>query len=122
MARGSRAFALVPALLPAPAVRAGGRSDTRPLRRLGLDRVLGLALPEGATSLEDFSAAVLAHLKAADVVHMDETPIRCATDPKAWIHVACTELLTLLHARRHPGQGRYRAPGSAPRLRRGGGP
>jgi len=53
---------------------------------------------EGASSLEDFSAAVLAHLKAADVVHMDETPIRCATNPKAWIHVACTELLTLLHA------------------------
>jgi transposase len=36
-------------------------------------------------------------LKRADVVHFDETPTRVGK-AKAYFHVACTELLTFLHA------------------------
>ncbi len=36
-------------------------------------------------------------MKRADVVHFDETPTRVGK-AKAYFHVACTELLTFLHA------------------------
>ena len=52
---------------------------------------------EGASGLEGFLVEVLDQLKSAEVVHVDETTDRIRTDT-VWFHVACTELLTLLHA------------------------
>ncbi len=52
---------------------------------------------EGADGLEGFLIEVLEQLKASEVVHVDETTDRLKTDT-IWFHVACTELLTLLHA------------------------
>jgi transposase len=52
---------------------------------------------EGADGLAGFITAVLAQLRDADVVYMDETSDRLGKGT-VWFHVACTELLTLLHA------------------------
>jgi len=52
---------------------------------------------EGAKDLEGFLAEVLEQLKSSDVVHVDETSDRLKKK-SVWYHVACTELLTLLHA------------------------
>ena len=52
---------------------------------------------EGADGLEGFLVEVLDQLMAADVVHVDETSDKMRTET-IWFHVACTELLTLLHA------------------------
>jgi transposase len=52
---------------------------------------------EGADGLAGFLTAVLAQLRDADVVYMDETSDRLGKG-SVWFHVACTELLTLLHA------------------------
>jgi transposase len=52
---------------------------------------------EGADGLEEFLVEVLDQLMAADVVHVDETSDKLRTET-IWFHVACTELLTLLHA------------------------
>ena len=52
---------------------------------------------QGAEGLVGFLTSVLAQLRDADVVHMDETSDRL-NKGKVWFHVACTELLTLLHA------------------------
>jgi transposase len=52
---------------------------------------------EGAAGLEAFLAAVTEQLRVADVVHVDETSDRLGKK-SVWYHVACTELLTLLHA------------------------
>ncbi len=54
---------------------------------------------EAATALVGFLAAVTAQLRAAPVVHADETSVR--SDKSAlWVHVTCTALLTLLHVGR----------------------
>ncbi len=52
---------------------------------------------EGADGLDAFLAEVLEQLRAAQVVHVDETTDKVKTET-VWFHVACTELLTLLHA------------------------
>ncbi|HZM54181.1 MAG TPA: IS66 family transposase [Acidimicrobiales bacterium] len=52
---------------------------------------------EGADGLAGFLTAVLAQLRDTDVVYMDETSDRLGKG-SVWFHVACTELLTLLHA------------------------
>jgi transposase len=52
---------------------------------------------EGAKDLEAFLAEVLEQLKTSEVVHVDETSDRLGKK-SVWYHVACTELLTLLHA------------------------
>ena len=52
---------------------------------------------EGAEGLAGFLTAVLTQLRDTDVVYMDETSDRLGKG-SVWFHVACTELLTLLHA------------------------
>lgn len=52
---------------------------------------------QGAAGLEAFLAEVTEQLRIADVVHVDETSDRL-NKKSVWYHVACTELLTLLHA------------------------
>jgi len=52
---------------------------------------------EGAAGLDDFLAAVTEQLRSSEVVHVDETSDRLKKK-SVWYHVACTELLTLLHA------------------------
>src|ERR1019366_7890615 len=52
---------------------------------------------EGAEGLEEVLVEVVDQLMAADVVHVDETSDKLRTKT-IWFHVACTELLTLLHA------------------------
>ncbi|EQD48601.1 transposase, partial [mine drainage metagenome] len=54
---------------------------------------------EGAAGLDDFIDEVRRQLRASAVVHFDETPTR-VKKAKHYFHVACTEPLTLLHARR----------------------
>lgn len=52
---------------------------------------------EGGDGLEQFMAAVLGHLLASDVVHVDETFDQVGKK-RVYIHVACSELYTFLHA------------------------
>ncbi len=52
---------------------------------------------EGANGLEGFLLEVLEQLRLSDVVHVDETSDKLRGE-FVWFHVACTELLTLLHA------------------------
>jgi transposase len=52
---------------------------------------------QGAAGLEAFLAEVTEQLRTAEVVHVDETSDRLGKK-SLWYHVACTELLTLLHA------------------------
>jgi len=68
---------------------------------------------EAADSLGGFIAAVLAQLRATDVVYMDETSDRLGKG-SVWFHVACTELLTLLHADVARGPGGIEATGLLP--------
>jgi len=64
----------------------------------------------GADGLAVFITAVLAQLRDADVVYMDEPSDRLGNGP-VWFHVACTELLTLLHADRTRGPDGIEATG-----------
>jgi transposase len=52
---------------------------------------------EGAEALDAFLDEVRNQIRASSVVHFDETPTR-VKKAKHYFHVACTELLTLLHA------------------------
>jgi transposase len=52
---------------------------------------------QGAARLGEFIAEVRRQLCSAEVVHFDETGLRVRTSPY-WLHVMCTEFLTLLHA------------------------
>jgi transposase len=52
---------------------------------------------EGAEALSPFVAEVRRQLRASPVVHFDETPTRVGK-AKHYFHVACTDLVTLLHA------------------------
>ena len=52
---------------------------------------------EGAEALDAFLDEVRRQIRASSVVHFDETPTR-VKKAKHYFHVACTELLTLLHA------------------------
>lgn len=52
---------------------------------------------EGASGLDVFLDEVARQIRASSVVHFDETPTRLGK-AKYYFHVACTELLTLLHA------------------------
>ena len=54
---------------------------------------------EAADALVVFLAVVTARLRAARVVHADETSVRSAK-AALWVHVCCTALLTLLHVGR----------------------
>lgn len=56
-------------------------------------------LREAAEALVVFIAVVSAQLKAAPVVHADETSVRSGK-AAVWVHVCCTTLLTLLHVGR----------------------
>jgi transposase len=78
-----------------------------PVGRAGrlLGQITGLAVSEGwvagvrgkaAGLLEDFVAHVRALLRDAPALHVDETPARTAGG-LAYVHVACTRYLTLLH-------------------------
>src|SRR5664280_1756163 len=68
---------------------------------------------EGAEGLAGFITAVLAQLRATYVVHMDETFDRLGKG-SVWFHVACTELLTLLHADATRGPDGIEATGLLP--------
>ena len=68
---------------------------------------------EGADELTEFLTAVLDQLRATDVVYMDETSDRLGKG-SVWFHVACTELLTLLHADRTRGPNGIEATGLLP--------
>jgi hypothetical protein len=68
---------------------------------------------EGADELAGFITAVLARLRTTNVVCMDETSDRLGTG-SVWFHVACTELLTLLHADVTRGKGGIEATGLLP--------
>ena len=52
---------------------------------------------EGASGLDAFMEEVTSQLRTSPVVHFDETPTRVGK-AKYYLHVACTSLLTLLHA------------------------
>lgn len=54
---------------------------------------------EAAAALVGFLLAVTAQLRAAPVVHADETSVRSAKTA-LWVHVTCTAVLTLLHVGR----------------------
>lgn len=54
---------------------------------------------EAADALVTFLAVVAAQLRAAPVVHADETSVRSAKS-SLWVHVTCTAVLTLLHVGR----------------------
>src|SRR6266542_4192926 len=69
--------------------RAGGQPDLRELPPGGPCR-------QAAGVLEDFVAHVRALLRDAPALHVDETPARTAGG-LAYVHVACTRYLTLLH-------------------------
>ena len=68
---------------------------------------------EGADELAGFITAILARLRTTNVVCMDETSDRLGTG-SVWFHVACTELLTLLHADVTRGKGGIEATGLLP--------
>ncbi len=57
---------------------------------------LASLLPTAAGRLSGFSAAARESLKAAPVVHFDETGAWAATK-RRWIHVACTDAVTVYH-------------------------
>lgn len=59
-------------------------------------------LPAAAANLEPFTCDVQEQLRAARVAHFDETGARVA-GTLWWVHVACTNLLTLYH--RAPSRG-----------------
>jgi transposase len=59
-------------------------------------------LPEAAQALALFTEEVRDQLRAAEVAHFDETGARVA-GKLWWVHVACTDLLTLYH--RAPSRG-----------------
>lgn len=54
---------------------------------------------EAADALVGFLAVVAAQLRAAPVVHADETSVRSGK-ASLWVHVCCTAMLTLLHVGR----------------------
>ncbi|MGH9286162.1 MAG: IS66 family transposase, partial [Acidimicrobiales bacterium] len=56
-------------------------------------------LREAAGALATFLAVVAARLRAAPVVHADETSVRSGK-AALWVHVSCTAMLTLLHVGR----------------------
>lgn len=56
-------------------------------------------LREAADELAPFIAVVTARLRAAPVLHADETSVRSGK-AALWVHVCCTALLTLLHVGR----------------------
>jgi len=68
---------------------------------------------EGSQGLAGFLASILAQLRDADVVYMDETSDRLCKGT-VWFHVACTELLTLLHADTTRGPAGIEATGLLP--------
>ena len=68
---------------------------------------------QGAKGLAGFLDSILAQLRDADVVHMDETSDRLGKGT-VWFHVACTELLTLLHADGTRGKDGIEATGLLP--------
>jgi transposase len=68
---------------------------------------------EGSDELAGFLTAVLAQLRDTDVVYMDETSDRLGKG-SVWFHVACTELLTLLHADRTRGPDGIESTGLLP--------
>ncbi len=61
---------------------------------------------EAAGRLNPFIGAIKDQLRAAPVVHADETGTRVVTAEgvgRHWVHVACTELITLLSVHRRRG-------------------
>jgi transposase len=68
---------------------------------------------QGSDGLDEFLTSVLAQLRDTDVVYMDETSDRL-NKGKVWFHVACTELLTLLHADITRGKNGIEATGLLP--------
>ena len=58
---------------------------------------LDFCYSEGAERLDGFVEALRLMLKDEPVVHFDETSDRLGT-ATMWFHVACTDMLTLLHA------------------------
>jgi hypothetical protein len=59
-------------------------------------------VPAAAAALDDFTGQVRDQLRQAPVAHFDETGARVA-GKLCWVHVACTDTLTLYH--RAPSRG-----------------
>ena len=74
---------------------------------------LASLLPAAAERLEGFLAAARSHLAAADVAHFDETGGRVGAK-LWWIHVACTDSLTVYHLASGRGKDSIDAGGVLP--------
>ena len=74
---------------------------------------LASLLPAAAERLEDFLAATRSQLAGADVAHFDETGGRVGAK-LWWIHVACTDSLTLYHLASGRGKDSIDAGGVLP--------
>lgn len=77
--------------------------------------VAGL-LERAATGLTGFAERLDTAVKAAPVVHLDETGLR-VTGRNRWLHVACTPLLTVYHLDDKRGTAAFDAMGVLPALR-----
>jgi transposase len=69
-----------------------------------------------ATRLSGFADRVHAALRAAPVVHLDETGLRVCAGNR-WLHVACTPLLTAYHLDDKRGAAAFEAMAILPALR-----
>lgn len=74
---------------------------------------LATLLPTAADKLEGFLADARTQLQAAEVAHFDETGGRVAAKLR-WIHVACTDRLTLYHLATGRGKDSMDAGGVLP--------
>jgi transposase len=74
---------------------------------------LASLLPAAAERLEGFLAAARSHLAAADMAHFDETGGRVGAK-LWWIHVACTDSLTVYHLASGRGKDSIDAGGVLP--------
>lgn len=72
-------------------------------------------LPAAADRLEGFTGAVREQVQAAPVAHFDETGAR-VEGKLWWIHVACTEGLTLFHRAKGRGKDSMNLGGVLPRF------
>jgi transposase len=71
------------------------------------------ATTRAAGGLDPFLRLVTEQITGADVVHFDETSLRCA-GRLAWLHSASTEKFSLLHADAHRGKSAMQAMGVLP--------
>jgi transposase len=77
-------------------------------------------LPAAADRLDGFTEAMRDQLQAAPVAHFDETGGRVAAR-LWWIHVACTDTLTLYHRAKGRGKDSINVGGVLPEFATSGG-